>query len=521
MQYPPSTTMRPPTTRLLSPGMAKDLLPRNVRVRFCSGFFLLGTLNNIIYVVILSAALDLVDQASTPKGIILLVNITPALLVKIGWPYFVPGAPRYGRRVAWCSLLSFIGILIVAMSGSLLPRLCGIAIASFSSGLGEMTYLQKSTLYGSLSPPGRDEEDYGGTAVGWFSSGTGAAGIGGAGLWWIVRGLGVREGLLICSVLPVCMAASHFLLLPHLSVFAALTQPSIPSGGTSTARYDALASSDREASAGNASEEEERGALLHDAEETAEEEGAADEEALEHQLDAKLPSLTTREKIELAKSLVKRYMVPLFFVYLAEYTINSGVAPTLLYKVPTKQSAPVLALVIKNLRDYYPLWQLLYQTFVFISRSSLSILHLPPLPLALLPLPTILQVVILAITTCEAATSFLVALFGEHGATWCTALLVCCEGLCGGAAYVNAFHRLATEEGEDEGSDGEERLHSGSDGFGAKSKARKDQEKEFQISSVGYADTLGITCASFLSTALEPLLCRTQVARGRTYCREL
>lgn len=113
------------------------------------------------------------------------------------------------------------------------------------------------------------------------------------------------------------MAASHFLLLPHLSVFAALTQPSIPSGGTSTARYDALASSDREASAGNASEEEERGALLHDTEETAEEEGAADEEALEHQLDAKLPSLTTREKIELAKPLVKRYMVPLFFVYLA------------------------------------------------------------------------------------------------------------------------------------------------------------------------------------------------------------
>lgn len=126
------------------------------------------------------------------------------------------------------------------------------------------------------------------------------------------------------------------------------------------------------------------------------------------------------------------------------------------------------------------LWQLLYQTFVFISRSSLSILHLPPLPLALLPLPTILQVVILAITTCEAATSFLVALFGEHGATWCTALLVCCEGLCGGAAYVNAFHRLATEEGEeDECSDGGERLDSGSDGFSAKSKARKDQEKEF------------------------------------------
>lgn len=39
---------------------------------------------------------------------------------------------------------------------------------------------------------------------------------------------------------------------------------------------------------------------------------------------------------------------------MAEYTINSGVAPTLLYELPTRDNAPVLALVIKSLRDYYP-----------------------------------------------------------------------------------------------------------------------------------------------------------------------
>ncbi|GAA5979459.1 hypothetical protein JCM10908_002932 [Rhodotorula pacifica] len=513
MQYPPMTT-RPSRRQLLS--TPKTVLPRDIRLRFSSGFFCLGTLNNIIYVVILSAALDLVDQASTPKGIILLVNITPALLVKIGWPYFVPGAPRYGRRVAWCSALSFIGILIVATSHSLLPRLCGIAIASFSSGLGEMTYLQKATLYGSLSPPGRGTEDYGGTAVGWFSSGTGAAGIGGAGLWWVVRGLGVKEGLLICSILPVCMAASYFLLLPRLSVFAAITRSSL-NGVTSTAQYSALAATE-EAVETRADDQDDATAPLAGAD-TAESDA---EELLETRIQAKLPSLTTREKIELAKPLFKRYMIPLFFVYLAEYTINSGVAPTLLYEVPAKQDAPVLALAIKNLRDYYPLWQLLYQTFVFISRSSLSILHLPPLPLALLPLPTILQIAILVLTTFEAATSFFVTLFGEHGATWCTALLVCCEGLCGGAAYVNAFHRLATDDGEGDGDGDDADLAEEEEIAGlGKSKARKDQEKEFQISSVGYADTLGITCASFLSTALEPLLCRTQAARGRTFCEEL
>lgn len=37
-----------------------------------------------------------------------------------------------------------------------------------------------------------------------------------------------------------------------------------------------------------------------------------------------------------------------------EYTINSGIAPTLLYEVPTREGAPILHLVIKSLRDYYP-----------------------------------------------------------------------------------------------------------------------------------------------------------------------
>lgn len=89
----------------------------------------------------------------------------------------------------------------------------------------------------------------------------------------------------------------------------------------------------------------------------------------------KLPGLTTKEKFDLAKPLFARFMLPLFFVYLAgwsflydprygsvlisldgitEYTINSGVAPTLLYEIPNRKDSPVLASMIKNLRDYYP-----------------------------------------------------------------------------------------------------------------------------------------------------------------------
>lgn len=83
-------------------------------------------------------------------------------------------------------------------------------MASFSSGLGELTFLQLSTTY---HPP-----SIGGHSVGYvplfsvlsvfseyvtcryFASGTGAAGLVGAFLWWEVRGLGVRIGVGISAV---------------------------------------------------------------------------------------------------------------------------------------------------------------------------------------------------------------------------------------------------------------------------------------------------------------------------------
>ncbi|GAA5835382.1 hypothetical protein JCM11251_005219 [Rhodosporidiobolus azoricus] len=475
------------------------------RLAFATAFFLFGTLNNSVYVVILSAALDLVDKAETPKGLILFANIAPALAVKLGWPYFVPGPTRYKTRVACCAAISFFGILVVAFSSSLTPRLLGISLASFSSGLGEMTYLQRATLYGSLSAsvPEEEREDLGGVAVGWFSSGTGAAGVGGAGLWWVLRGLGVRIGLGVCSVLPVCMALTYFLLLPPLSAFA----PHSPFSTTSASA--ARTASDRTAYTPLVSDPEHE----HDGDGDDEVDEREEEERLVRKAEEKdrLPSLTTREKVGLARPLVVRFMLPLFFVYLAEYTINSGVAPTLLYAVPTKDSVPVLHLAIKSLRDYYPLWQLLYQTFVFISRSSLSVFHLPPLPLRLLPLPTLLQLVILLLTTLEASHSLLLHLAGssESAATWVVAALVCCEGLCGGAAYVNAFHRLAVMQ--DQGAEGLEVEGDvlGGGGLG-KSEARKAQEKEFQIASVGLADTLGILVASMASMVIEPALCEAQ-----------
>lgn len=108
-RYPPSVPMSSPSTARLS-----------------LAFWLLGLLNNVLYVLILSAAIDLVPSQSTPKGVVLFVNIAPALAVKLGWPYLVTGQVRYARRVLACSFLGFSG-MIVSLSPT--PALLLVACA--------------------------------------------------------------------------------------------------------------------------------------------------------------------------------------------------------------------------------------------------------------------------------------------------------------------------------------------------------------------------------------------------------
>jgi hypothetical protein len=65
----------------------------------------------VLYVIILSAALDLVPP-STPKGVIAFWNILPSLVAKFGWPYVLKGRIRYARRLVGCACLSALGMLV-------------------------------------------------------------------------------------------------------------------------------------------------------------------------------------------------------------------------------------------------------------------------------------------------------------------------------------------------------------------------------------------------------------------------
>ena len=50
---------------------------------------------------------------------------------------------------------------------------------------------------------------------------------------------------------------------------------------------------------------------------------------------------------------------------------------------------------------------------------------------------------------------------------------------------------------------------------------RTKQEREFKIGSIGFADSLGIVCASLVAVPTEVELCRTQVRRGKMLCKGL
>lgn len=151
-----------------------------------------------------------------PKGVVLLADVIPSFGTKLVAPYFIHVVP-YSVRVVIFVAISAIGMLLVALSpeytdgGSLGTKLAGIVMASLSSGAGELSFLGLTHFYGPFS-------------LAAWGSGTGAAGLVGAGAYALATtslGLGVKATLLASACLPAVMLVSFFTILPrshmHLS----------------------------------------------------------------------------------------------------------------------------------------------------------------------------------------------------------------------------------------------------------------------------------------------------------------
>lgn len=142
---------------------------RKTRWRNLLAFWILGMCNNYGYVVMLSAAHDILDSrfgstnattessnnvTEVPDGLrscntvstgaILLADILPCLLIKITAPFL----PFYVHaRLATCVLFSAAGFITVSVSNTEWLAILGVVITSISSGLGEVTMLSYSHQY--------------------------------------------------------------------------------------------------------------------------------------------------------------------------------------------------------------------------------------------------------------------------------------------------------------------------------------------------------------------------------------
>ncbi|KAF2647830.1 batten's disease protein Cln3 [Lophiostoma macrostomum CBS 122681] len=421
--------------------------------RVCAAFWLFGLINNVLYVIILSAALDLVGP-NVPKGVVLLADVIPSFITKLCAPYFIHKVP-YNIRILVFVALSACGMLIIALTPPLQDsrtigiKMCGVILASLSSGGGELSFLGLTHYYGHF-------------ALAAWGSGTGGAGLIGAGAYAIATTtlqISARTSLLAFSFLPVIMLISFFLILPQgpLRSTAKLTE------------YEAV-------------EEEETDEIESTEQAHGEQEGllassmrSSSARSFES-VDAGRANRAWRSfkaNLRRSRGLFFPYMLPLLLVYIAEYTINQGVAPTLLFSL---ESSP-----FEEYRSFYSTYNAIYQVGVFISRSST-----PFVKVHHLYLPSLLQVANLVILTLHAIFNFI-----PHFYIVC--IVIFWEGLLGGLVYINTFREITDNVPK--------------------------EDREFSLGATSVSDSGGICVAGFVSMAFEVWLCNYQVGHGRNFCK--
>ena len=359
-------------------------------------YWLLGLTNNFAYVIMLSAAHDILSDhknettnATTSNhtnkydcndistGAILLADIIPGIIVKLLAPFFVHRI-KYSMRVVFVIITCAASFLVVALTPSNLKWLTfmGVMCASVSSSFGEITFLSLSTLYDRV------------LALSGWGSGTGAAGVGGSLIYaalTTLAGVSPRTTILIMLFIPVLMAFSYIVLPPYVKVDD--TSPIVEENNEEAAginyENESFSGSNLRFSISGTSTNRDKSSLF-------------DKSLLNN--------------IKLLKSLLK-YMIPLFLVYYAEYFINQGLFELLYFK----NSA------IKNHKDQYRWYNVCYQLAVFISRTSIAFFQIKFLPI--FPILQILNVVLVLSQI----------FFGYITSIWIVFLIIFWEGLLGGS----------------------------------------------------------------------------------------
>lgn len=163
------------------------------------------------------------------------------------------------------------------------------------------------------------------------------------------------------------------------------------------------------------------------------------------------------EKMIYIKSLI-HFMIPLCLVYVFEYLINQGLFEMVYFPD-----------IFLEHEEQYQWYQVTYQIGVFISRSSVNVVHIKKIWIM-----AVLQGGMLIFFGFEAVIMFTPNI-------WIIFVLITFEGLLGGGAYVNTFYRMTKEI--------------------------PATRREFAMSVVTLSDSLGITLAGLLAMPTHNYIC--------------
>ncbi|KAL3232723.1 hypothetical protein RNJ44_04639 [Nakaseomyces bracarensis] len=353
-------------------------------------FWIFGLINNVLYVVILSAAVDIVGP-SLPKTIVLLADITPSLIIKLTSPFFIDKV-RYEYRIFILIFLSAVGMFMVSLK-SMALCMVGIILASISSGFGEVSFLQLTHYFEEVALNG-------------WSSGTGGAGIIGSGVY-----------MLLTSILKIPVTIS--LLLFSVMPFAFLLYFKLDRSSIHYTAVDDVSTNVLDTTTMQEGEE----SIAENFNNTVRVSKTSEKNIFKNILQNFQDTLVD------LRALVIPYMLPLTSVYLFEYLINQAVCPTLLFPLDGGH----LPSFFHKYRDMYVTYGTLYQFGVFISRTLAHKFRMHNLYLL-----SFLQALNLIITLFQ-AWKYIVHV------PWPIMILIFYEGLLGGASYVNTFLNIMDE----------------------------------------------------------------------------
>lgn len=448
------------------------------------GFILLGLTNNFAYVIMLSAAYDLLKQAKTAPGqeqqpattttnstttgqlaadqkycnehstsTILLADTIPSLTTKLLYPFLLVGLP-VAYKASATALLSAASFLITGLFSDQVMIFTGVACASFSSGLGESTYLSNSPLYGDVALSG-------------WSMGTGGAGLLGAAAYALLRmALSIKVIMMLMLVVPVTMLAAYFYVIEPVNSVYSNHQQSEPVARVQRQEESGKLVANLSLSVISTKNSEEQ----LDVAKARTYGGATSAAASISSLDTSNPKQQSRliqdESFDLKAKIaylpqLSKYFLPLLLVYFAEYFINQGLFELIYYPEVT----------FLDHAAQYRWFQVTYQLGVMISRSSLDLLRIKQL---------------WTISILQAANS---VLFLAHASKlihipsfYLVVIIIVYEGLLGGFTYANTFYRMKKE--------------------------LTPSKHEFGVSTVTIADTLGIVMAGAVALPVHNALCK-------------